>query len=730
MKYVIKHISLITLICFMVFTLSQFGLIAAQDNVTIILSIGSPGMTVNMSLAEIDPGRPDTVPVIINDRTLLPIRAVIEAIGGEIGWEDSIKEVSILVDENSIKLSMLNPVYKENFVFINDSMPMQKIGVYEGSKYMNVNGEMIKNDVPAMIINSRTFMPLRFIAENAGCAVKWEPSNRSVIVTYTGGGPVAVITPTPPVVTTVTPPITITGVESPTPSLPAVTTMTPPVTTTVAESPTPTEDPNKINGVIVPEFNEANVYNVKDFGAKGDGDTNDSDAIMDAINQCNADGGGIVQFPSGDYIIASVWLKSNVQLKLEEGTTLVGASDGYDPAEPNEFDMYQDFGHSHFHNAMICGDSLENIAIIGPGKIDGGGIERGEVSDGKGDKQIALTRCENVLFDGLEQINSGHFFYLLNTCSHITMRNMDMTGGSEGRDGIDLMGCKNVNIHDSSIVDMRDDAIGIKNDYALGVRELTQNVNVWNCTVESQCNGIQFGSETAGDFKDIHYKDITILKGSKSGIGLQTNDGGTIDGVTYENITMTNAATPIYINTTGREYEGGKFRTPEDVTYGTIKNIHFKNITATECTLTKEKEKQKGIVISGRPDFYHENITFENVNITYMTEGSASDVDVEVPYVDENYNPRIYQKVPSYGLYARHAKNIKLINVTFSFETNDDRPAIFCFDIQGLEIDNLTAQKGEKAESTIVLKDVSNFVLTNSQGLADVNEPTITEGSY
>ena len=120
----------------------------------------------------------------------------------------------------------------------------------------------------------------------------------------------------------------------------------------------------------------ATVLNVKDYGATGDGSTNDTAAINKAIAAANAtSGGATVHFPSGTYKSAnSIHMMSNVTLDLGSGATIMGASGtGYDKAESNPNDSYQDYGHSHFHDAMIWGDRLTNIGFTGAGTIDGGG---------------------------------------------------------------------------------------------------------------------------------------------------------------------------------------------------------------------------------------------------------------------------------------------------------------------------------------------------------------------
>ena len=110
--------------------------------------------------------------------------------------------------------------------------------------------------------------------------------------------------------------------------------------------------------------------------AKGDGKANDTAAINKTIEAASAAGGATVTFRAGTYLSYSIHLKSNVVLYLGPGATVVAADtqggEGYDPPEPNAWEMYQDFGHSHWHNSLIWGENLENITITGPGMIDGG----------------------------------------------------------------------------------------------------------------------------------------------------------------------------------------------------------------------------------------------------------------------------------------------------------------------------------------------------------------------
>src|SRR6266576_1827583 len=125
---------------------------------------------------------------------------------------------------------------------------------------------------------------------------------------------------------------------------------------------------------------DSNFISVKTFGATGDGKTLDTPAINKAIAVAAAAGGGTVYFPAGNYLSVSIHLKSNIALYLDQGSTIIAANTTdnakYDPPEPNEWDKYQDFGHTHWHNSLIWGENLTNVSILGPGMIWGKGLLR------------------------------------------------------------------------------------------------------------------------------------------------------------------------------------------------------------------------------------------------------------------------------------------------------------------------------------------------------------------
>lgn len=178
-------------------------------------------------------------------------------------------------------------------------------------------------------------------------------------------------------------------------------------------------------------------FNVRDFGAKGDGTAIDTPAINRAIDAAASAGGGSVVFPAGTYLCYSIRLKSHVTLFLENGSVILGAdtaegsgANAYDLAEANEkWDKYQDYGHSHFHNSLIWGEDLHDIGITGPGLIWGKGLSRGEgpgpvaEKPGVANKAIALKNCHNVLLRDFSILHGGHFGILATGVDNLTIDN-------------------------------------------------------------------------------------------------------------------------------------------------------------------------------------------------------------------------------------------------------------------------------------------------------------------
>ena len=460
----------------------------------------------------------------------------------------------------------------------------------------------------------------------------------------------------------------------------------------------------------VPRFPDRN-FNVRDYGAKGNGNTNDTAAFNKAIAACNKAGGGNVLVPAGKYLMASVQALGNVCIKLDQNAILIGGPEGaFLPPEPNKYDKYQDFGHCHFQNALIWGENIENFAVLG-GTIDGGVITQGtpKKDSGIGDKIFAIKVGKNLHFEGTTFTKGGHFVFLLNDCENITIAN---TAIKKSRDAIDLMGCRNVQIHSNNFTGCADDTVGIKSDYALGRRVTSKNIYVWHCYFESNCNGVQFGSETAGDFYNINVWDISIGRAGKAGLGITSCDSAIIDGVRMNDIRIRGATCPVYMLIMDRLRTGEKGVKPGD-----IRNVVISNVTATDCRPNGKNGVQTS-AISGLPDFPLHNITLENVKITMPGGGTAEDAAIENPGYPKDYSPRSLGMRPAAGLFARHVRGLTLRNVQLSFDSADKRPPFVALNVDGLVLDNFNTAK-TSAPHLLRLDNIKNLEIRSSAGLPD-----------
>src|SRR5215510_14463328 len=251
---------------------------------------------------------------------------------------------------------------------------------------------------------------------------------------------------------------------------------------------------------------ELPVYNVMKYGAAAYGKTLDTAAINKTIDAAAAVGGGTVYFPAGNYLSVSIHLKSNIALYLDQGATIIAANTSkdaqYDPPEPNQWEKYQDFGHSHWHNSLIWGENLTNVSIAGTGMIWGKGLVRSggqsrtqqqndaltaaranepktpfgypnprdAVEPGWGNKSIALKNCRNVIIRDISILHGGHFAILATGVDNLTIDNIKI---DTNRDGIDVDACKNVRISNCTVNSPFDDGICPKSSFALGYARAT-----------------------------------------------------------------------------------------------------------------------------------------------------------------------------------------------------------------------------------------------------------------
>ncbi len=448
-------------------------------------------------------------------------------------------------------------------------------------------------------------------------------------------------------------------------------------------------------------------FNVRDFGAYGDGTHLDHGAINKAIAACAQAGGGTVLVPAGIYLCGSIHLKSNINLLLDAGAVIMGAPSGmnaYDTAESFPYTQYQDGGHTFFHNSLIWGENLTNVSVTGRGRIDGGGLTSkdkehlGDPTGGAietGDKAIALKLCRNVLIRDVTIFHGGHFAILATGCDLLTLDNLTI---DTNRDGIDIDCCTNTVVSNCRVNAPHDDAICPKSSYALNKPVITENLVITNCEVSGYEEGtlldgtripakagwsngrIKFGTESNGGFRNCVVSDCIFR--NCNGFALEEVDGGIMENIIVTNITMQDITHyPIYV-TLGKRNRGPK----ETTGTGIVKNIFISNIIATGA------DSMSGIQITGAAGYYAENIQLQHIHITYKGGGTKAAGQKDFPELESGYpEPFLLGVNPAYGLFARHVKDLKLSDIDFRTEKPDYRPVIICRDVAGLEITDVHA---------------------------------------
>jgi polygalacturonase len=491
-------------------------------------------------------------------------------------------------------------------------------------------------------------------------------------------------------------------------------------------------------------------YNVRQYGATGDGKTLDTAAINQAIEAAAAAGGGTVYFPAGVYLTFSIHLKSNVHLYIDQGATILAAESPrpgdatgynggtYDAAEPNApWDPYQDYGHNHWHNSLIWGEDLHNVSITGPGLIYGKGLSfgsngtRGDYPTyiaeqaGVANKAIALKNCRNVLFRDFSILKGGHFGLLLTGVDNLTIDNLTI---DTDRDGIDIDCCQNVRVSNCSVNSPWDDAIVPKSSYALGYARPSRNITISNCYVAgcyqlgSVLDGtfrkfqrkqsaygtgrIKFGTESNGGFINVAVSNC-VFEGCM-GYALETVDGALLEDFAITNTTMRDLSCPPLFLRLGARLRGPK----ESTQVGTFKRVLISNLVCHNAP------GNQASIISGIPGHTIEDLKLSDIYVEHAGGGTAEQADTQVPELIDGYpDPGRFGVTPSSGFFLRHVRNLEMSHVEVANSTLEARPAFYLQDVKRADFFAITAPR--IAEGAFALHDVKDLRIGWSRAAQD-----------
>ena len=493
------------------------------------------------------------------------------------------------------------------------------------------------------------------------------------------------------------------------------------------------------------------LFDVRTYGATGDGKSLDTVAVNRAIEAAAAGGGGVVLFPAGSYLCFSIRLKSQVHLHLEQGSAIVAADsphedeqtgyDGgiYDAAEPNTaWDAYQDYGHNHWHNSLLWGEDIHDLSITGPGLIWGKGLSFGlerasrgaypfyiAEQPGVGNKAIALKNCHNVLLRDFSVLKGGHFALLLTGVDNLTIDNLKI---DTDRDGMDLDCCQNVRVSNCTVNSPWDDGICPKSSYALGYARPTRNLTITNCWVTGtyelgtvldgsfkkfapefhvpRSGRIKCGTESNGGFINLTISNC-VFEGCQ-GYALETVDGALFEDIAITNTTMRDIVScPIFMRL------GARLRGPRESTrVGTMKRILISNLSCFNAP------QNFSSILSGIPGYAIEDVKLSNIYIETVGGATPEMAKIEPPELENKYpEPSMFGAMPASGFFLRHMRNVEMSHVEIANAAPDSRPAFYLTDVERADFFAVTAPRG--TDGAFALRGVKDLRIGWSRAAAD-----------
>ena len=460
----------------------------------------------------------------------------------------------------------------------------------------------------------------------------------------------------------------------------------------------------------------AGVYNVKDFGAKSDGKSLTTKEIQSAIDRCHNEGGGLVVVPSGQYLVGTLNLRSNVEFHLQMGAELIATTD---------LTQYRIPEKAKYPAGVFYTEKAENVAITGPGRIFGQGMEFMEknvakrivgevnkyirqgydfrkVESGLGDgpvnpkeryhQMVVFSECKNVKLRDFQCVDAPYWTILLVNCVKVTVSGVSIDNNLliPNSDGLDIVSCQDVNVSDC-VFKCGDDAI-ILAGYAHhfddpGFKNIlmpSQNINVSNCIFQSRSSAIRIGGWDQNHMSNYNFDNITIID-SNCGINLTVRDSGSIQNVNFTNIRIeTRMHTGDWWGN-GEPIKISALRGVPDNPIGIIKNINFTNITCTS---------ENAVLMYASDESKIENVYFNNFDFILrkspLEAVSGGNFDLRPNTVPDK---EIYKSdVPV--VYIENAENV-YFNQGYIGWDGVDQPhythAIEAVKVNNLHLNNMTA---------------------------------------
>ena len=461
-------------------------------------------------------------------------------------------------------------------------------------------------------------------------------------------------------------------------------------------------------------------FEVRAFGAAGDGQTNDTGPLQRAIDACSQQGGGVVILDRGTFVTGTLILRSHVELHLTSTAVLQGVSDlAQYRADPKVV-------YKLLNQALLFAEDSEYVAITGPGTIDGQGKAFRNGGTDPRPVLIRLRDCRNVRLDGFLAKNAASFAIHPIHCQQVRIEGLRIDSRVQpNSDGIDVDGCQDVFISNCNI-HSGDDSIALK---TIERGAPCRDVVITNCILSSDCAAIRVGPDAVENIERVCVSNCVIRDTRLNGITIQLSFGAVMRDLVFSNLVMDNVTGPISIRLAGWKLGAGNIWAVFDDSkweQGELRNILFENIRAR----VPSDQIKSCISITGTPRTKPQGITFSNLDISFPGGGTAQEAARrQVPDLERDYPECfIFGILPAYGLYAHHVQGVTLNNVRFRLEAADLRPALVCDDVQDLDLMGFRADGHPQAESLVRLQDTQATLISGTRVLSPLGTFLRVEG--
>lgn len=492
----------------------------------------------------------------------------------------------------------------------------------------------------------------------------------------------------------------------------------------------------------------ARIYNIRDFGAKGDGTALDTGAVQAAIDACNKDQGGTVLVPAGVFVIGTVEMKSNVTVHIAAGGTLLGSADGTQYRAADAIPLSGDSTLGDGNVGLIFAVKAENISIEGPGTIDGQGAQFRSPSrgvpppSGRGGNSrpyhLLFYQCRNVTVRDLFLTQSAYHSIRIIQSEYAKLHDLRIYNRvNHNNDGFHFISIRHVHISNCT-VECQDDACALFGSCKF--------VTVTNCTFSTRWSVFRFGG---GEAENITVSNCLIYETYGCPIKMRCGPRSRFENISFSNLVMHNVTGPISIGVgadrrrqaQSGSQPGAQPSTPpgEPATPGIVRNISFRGIRATVTVPVQlpdvpfasgynPGEIKSCMALNNEGEGILENISFDDVHVTFPGGGTAEEAALrDVPKITGEY----YETgvLPAYGMYVRNVRGLTLNNVRLEVAAPELRPALVFDHVEDAALYGFAAQGNIAAESLLRFIESRDVLLTSPRVLTPAAVFLEVEGS-